>query len=60
MNQAINAAEFKWSGTDQSRGESDDLYYRTCFKQVIPLDSEFEQIAGEIFMPLLHSSEPLA
>ena len=60
VNQALNSAEIKWNRSDQSRGESDDLYYRTCFKQVIPLDSEFEQIAGEIFMPLLHSSEPLA
>lgn len=55
--QARNAAALKWSGTDKFRGESEDLYYRLCFKQVDPLDNEFREIAIDIFKPLLENCE---
>ena len=58
--QALSAAEISWSGSDKSRGEGEDLYYRTCFRQVNPIDSEFEKAAGEILMPLLENCEPVS
>ena len=55
---AIHAARKKWSGSDFTRGESEDPYFERCFGKIDPLDEVFENIATEIFLPLLnHSSE---
>ncbi len=55
---ALNAAQRKWSGSDFSRGESEDSYFKLCFEKYDPLDEEFEKIAVEIFAPLLdHCNE---
>jgi len=55
---AMHAARKKWTGTDFSRGESEDPYFERCFGKMDPLDEVFEDTATEIFLPLLnHSSE---
>ncbi len=57
---AIHAAQKKWAGTDFSRGESEDPYFERCFVNIDSLDAAFEDIATEIFVPLLnHSAETL-
>jgi len=57
---AIEAAQKKWAGTDFSRGESEDPYFERCFVKIDSLDGAFEAIATEIFAPLLnHSTETL-
>ncbi len=54
----IHAARKKWAGSDFTRGESEDPYFERCFGKIDPLDEVFEDIATEIFLPLLnHSSE---
>jgi exodeoxyribonuclease V gamma subunit len=57
---AIQAAQKKWAGTDFSRGEFEDPYFERCFVKIDSLDAAFEDIATKIFAPLLnHSTETL-
>jgi hypothetical protein len=42
-----------WEGNEKNRGDSKDPYYQLCFGKQDPLDSAFEEIAAEIFEPLL-------
>ena len=47
-----------WTGSEYSRGEGEDAYYRLCFRNTDPIDPEFQRISKEIFGPLLnHQSE---
>ncbi len=50
---AMQKAYDIWAGNDFSRGESRDLYYNLCFKNVNPIDSEFQKVALEVFGPLI-------
>jgi len=50
---ALKAAQRKWSGSDFSRGESENPYFERCFSKNNPLDEEFEEISMKIFSPLL-------
>jgi exodeoxyribonuclease V gamma subunit len=50
---ALEQARKAWEGTEWSRGESKDPYHRLCFGRKDPIDSAFEEIAVEIFGPLL-------
>jgi exodeoxyribonuclease V gamma subunit len=48
-----------WKGDDYHRGECEDPYYRLCFGDTSPLDSEFKVIAEEVFGPLLQNQEEI-
>jgi len=48
----LRAARSKWS-TDYGFAEGDDPYYRLCFGESDPIDSEFAQLAEAILRPLL-------
>ena len=53
---ALNKAKRKWRGSqfaDYATGESNDPYYDLCFRQSEPLDQVFEDIAVQVFSPLL-------
>jgi len=50
---ALNAAQRKWLGSEFARGESEDPYYNLCFKNIDPVDQEFQSIAENVFTPLL-------
>jgi exodeoxyribonuclease V gamma subunit len=56
---AVKAAGNKWLGSDFSRGESEDPYYRQCFERMDPIDERFEHIAVKVFTPLFEHSEKL-
>ena len=51
---AIKAARRKWSGSDFSRGESEDPYFERCFGKIDPLNKDFENISMKIFSPFLN------
>ncbi len=50
---ALNAARSRWLGNEFQRGESEDPYFKRCFKHTNPLGSDFEKMAVEIFSHLL-------
>ena len=50
---ALRAAQNRWQGSDFSRGESEDPYFKRCFGTTDPLDTHFRNLALEIFEPLL-------
>ena len=52
---ALEQARKAWEGTERSRGESEDPFYRLCFGPADPFDRAFEEISVEIFEPLLKS-----
>ncbi|MBW1678702.1 MAG: exodeoxyribonuclease V subunit gamma [Deltaproteobacteria bacterium] len=57
-NRAMSDARKKWRGSEFSRGEGEDVFYRLCFGKIDPLDSEFKKIAKGIFRPMLrHQNE---
>jgi len=56
--EALLKSHATWVGSAYSRGESEDAYYQLCFKNISPLDSEFQRVSKIIFGPLLmHQSE---
>jgi exodeoxyribonuclease V gamma subunit len=55
--QALRRARAAWEGSERSRGECEDLYYRLCFGAEDPLDEEFEEVSKEVFGPLLEHME---
>ena len=56
---ALEIAHSTWSGTDYASGECEDAYYRLCFRNTDPLDSEFQDIAESVFGPLLEHQEEI-
>ncbi len=50
---ALKEARAVWEGNDFIMGERQDLYNALCFRHEDPLDFKFQQIAEEIFPPLL-------
>jgi len=56
---ALQSARSVWLGNDYSPGECENDYYRLCFKDTDPLDSEFMKNSEEIFGPLLKNRKEL-
>jgi len=54
---AMRAARKEWLGDDYSHGEGEDPYFHICFKNVDPLDEEFENLSVEIFEPIVKCQE---
>ncbi|MEW6665763.1 MAG: exodeoxyribonuclease V subunit gamma [Thermodesulfobacteriota bacterium] len=55
--QALRRARAIWEGSEQGRGECEDLYYRLCFGAVDPLDERFQEVSTAVFGPLLEHLE---
>jgi len=53
----MRAARKEWLGDDYSHGESEDPYLQICFKNIDPLDEEFENLSQEIFGPIAQCEE---
>ena len=49
---ALKNARKTWEGNDFNAGESDDMYFDLCFREIDPLDEQFEKISIEIFRPI--------
>ncbi len=58
--EALVKARNTWKGRKYQPGESEDAYYKLCFRDIDPLDSEFQNAAIEIFGPLLASQNDIA
>jgi exodeoxyribonuclease V gamma subunit len=58
-NDALRAARSDWEGSDFSRGEMDDPYYKLCFDHVDPLDESFASIALDVYKPLIKSRDKM-
>jgi len=52
---ALEQAREAWEGDGWNEGERADVYHRLCFPKASPIDSAFEEIALEVFEPLLNS-----
>ena len=50
---ALEKARRTWEGDEWVRGEAKNPYYQLCFREQDPIDNTFEEIALEIFEPLL-------
>ena len=55
--EALGRARRTWR-SDFGHSESDDAYYRFCFRDWDPLDEEFCEVAESIWPPLLTCAEP--
>jgi exodeoxyribonuclease V gamma subunit len=49
----LERARKRWAGGYGSPGEGEDPYFRLCFGQVDPFNSEFERVARTLLEPLL-------
>jgi hypothetical protein len=51
----IEEAKKVWDGSafGERPGERDDPYFSLCFRNMDPLDAEFQGIAEDIFAPLI-------
>ncbi len=58
-NTAVETVRRKWVGTDFQAGVREDPYYRLCFGRSDPFDESFEELAENIFAPLLQHLEEL-
>ncbi len=55
---AVQKAIANWIGSDYLRGESEDPFYRACFKESNPLhQDDFSRLALAVFTPLLSAME---
>ncbi len=55
---ALRVARSKWKGSDFSRGEVEDPYFKLCFGSIDPFDKEFQELTIEVLTPLLkHQKE---
>jgi exodeoxyribonuclease V gamma subunit len=50
------SARNAWEGSEFSRGERENPYYRLAFGVTDPLDDAFRALAGDVFAPLLEHS----
>jgi len=50
---ALEQARKAWEGDRWNEGERSDPHHRLCFAKAAPIDSAFEEIALEVFEPLL-------
>ncbi|MGE4344519.1 MAG: exodeoxyribonuclease V subunit gamma [Geoalkalibacter sp.] len=58
--QALNSAIKAWKGGYHVAGESDDSWLRYALRDTPPFDEDFENLAVQIFQPLLAVREKLA
>jgi exodeoxyribonuclease V gamma subunit len=57
---ALYRAGQAWFGGSMERGEKEDLYFQLCFGRVEdPMDEEFQELAKDIFLPVLAGQEEL-
>ena len=49
---ALGNARKTWEGNDFNPGESNDLYFDLCFREIDPMDDEFERISTEVYRPI--------
>jgi exodeoxyribonuclease V gamma subunit len=56
---ALSGAKFKWHGDDYDNNfaERDDPYYLRCFGNMDPIDETFEEVAKQVYEPLLDHLE---
>jgi exodeoxyribonuclease V gamma subunit len=56
------AARLSWEGSSFNRipGECEDAYFDLCFRNVDPLDEDFQQTARAVFEPLLRALHEVA
>jgi exodeoxyribonuclease V gamma subunit len=58
LDAALKAINTKWVGNEFKRGESEDPYFKLCFRYMNPLDDDFQKLAEKVFSPLLsHCAE---
>jgi len=50
---ALNRARNTWTGNEYNHGENSDPYHELFFRNIDPLDSEFQDIAEEVFGTLI-------
>jgi exodeoxyribonuclease V gamma subunit len=50
---ALNRARNTWTGNEYNHGENSDPYYEFLFRNMDPLDPEFQDIAEEVFGTLI-------
>jgi len=56
--EALRKVSEAWAGDDYRRGELEDPYYHLCFRDIDPLDDEFQRLAVDVFEPLFaHQKE---
>jgi len=51
--EALNRARNTWAGNEYSQGENSDPYYELFFRNMDPLDPEFQDTAEEVFGTLI-------
>ena len=51
--EALRRARNTWTGNEYSRGENSDPYYDLFFRNRDPLDLQFQDMAEEVFAPLI-------
>lgn len=54
---ARKEARVKWAGEFNPYREGDDLYFSFCYPDCIPLDTHFENLALQVYLPLLEHLE---
>ena len=53
--QALQTARARWLGSEFSRGEIEDVYFKQCFGKIDPLDEQFRDVALEVYRPLFEA-----
>ena len=56
---ALGNARKTWEGNDFNPGESNDLYFDLCFREIDPMDDEFERISTEVYRPIFEHGRQL-
>ncbi|MBW2412058.1 MAG: exodeoxyribonuclease V subunit gamma [Deltaproteobacteria bacterium] len=58
---ALSSAKFKWDGGgyDYNFAEGADLYYQRCLGNLDPIDETYEEIAKQVYEPLLAHLETI-
>jgi exodeoxyribonuclease V gamma subunit len=50
---ALKAVKNKWIGNERKEGESEDPYFKLCFRNMNPIDHDFQKLAESVFSPIL-------
>lgn len=58
---ALSGARLRWDGGgyDNNPAENKDFYYQRCFENMDPIDAKFEEIAKQVYEPLLAHLEEI-
>ena len=54
---AMRAARKEWFADNYREGENSDPYFQVCFRNIDPLDDEFQNLSVEIFEPILNCQD---